>query len=142
LALKFITKWREETGDHFVLLLTTVTGMAPKDVRVIYVSFDFGFLIRRVMKRLQPPVVVMVESEFWPNLIYQTHRLGISIGLINARLSPRSGRRLKKFRNFVEPFLQLLSHVGVPEKRDLIRWQEIGVREKATVLIGNVKFDP
>lgn len=148
LALKLITKWREETGDHFVLVPTTATGMAvarekaPKDVRVIYAPLDFGFLIRRVMKRLEPRVVVMVESELWPNLIYQTHRLGIPIGLINARLSPRSGRRLKKFRSFVEPFLKLLSHVGVPEREDLIRWQEIGVREKATVLTGNVKFDP
>jgi 3-deoxy-D-manno-octulosonic-acid transferase len=66
LALKFITKWREETGDHFVLLLTTVTGMAPKDVRVIYVSFDFGFLIRRVMKRLQPPVWLWWSRSFGP----------------------------------------------------------------------------
>ena len=59
----------------------------------------------------------MVESEIWPNLIYETHRLGIPIGLMNARLSPRSGRRLKKFRSLVSPFLELLDYVGVPEKR-------------------------
>jgi len=148
LALKVITEWRKETGDHFVLVPTTATGMAvardksPKDVRVIYAPLDFGFLIRRVMKRLEPRVVVMVESEIWPNLIYETHRLGIPIGLMNARLSPRSGRRLKKFQSLVSPFLELLDYVGVPEKEDLVRWQSIGVREKAAVLTGNVKFDP
>ena len=148
LALKLIAKWREETGDHFVLVPTTATGMsvakekAPDDVRVIYAPLDFGFLIRRVMKRLEPRAVVMVESELWPNLIEQTHRMGIPIGLMNARLSARSGRRLKKFRRFVGPFLELLDHVGVPEKEDLVRWQEIGVREQATALTGNVKFDP
>merc|ERR1711965_8761 len=84
----------------------------------------------------------MVESEIWPNLIYETHRQGIPIGLMNARLSPRSGRRLKKFQSLVSPFLELLDYVGVPEKEDLVRWQSIGVREKAAVLTGNVKFDP
>ena len=148
LALKLISKWREETGDQFVLVPTTATGMAvarekaPEDVRVIYAPLDFGFLIRRMMKRLGPRVVVMVESELWPHLIYQTHRMGIPIGLMNARLSPRSGRRLKKFRGLFGPFLELLDHVGVPEKEDLVRWQEIGVGKEATVLTGNVKFDP
>lgn len=148
LALKLIEKWREETGDHFLLVPTTATGMAvarekaTEDVRVIYAPLDLAFLIRRVMKRFEPRVVVMVESELWPNLIDQTHRLGIPIGLMNARLSPRSGRRLKKFRKVVSPFLAQLDHVGVPEKEDLARWQEIGVRKEATVLTGNVKFDP
>ncbi|HBI33288.1 MAG TPA: hypothetical protein DDY45_14695 [Verrucomicrobiales bacterium] len=148
LALKVITEWRQKTGDHFVLVPTTATGMAvardkaPEDVRVIYAPLDLGFLVRRVMKRLEPRVVVMVESEIWPNLIHETHRLGIPIGLMNARLSPRSGRRLTKFRSLVSPFLELLDHVGVPEKEDLARWQTIGVRKEAVVLTGNVKFDP
>ncbi|MEO1833196.1 MAG: glycosyltransferase N-terminal domain-containing protein, partial [Akkermansiaceae bacterium] len=147
-ALKVITEWRKETSDHFVLVPTTATGMAvardkaPEDVRVIYAPLDLAFLIRRVMKRLEPRVVVMVESEIWPNLIYETHRLGIPIGLMNARLSPRSGRRLKKFRSLVSPFLELLDYVGVPEKEDLAQWKSIGVREKSAMLTGNVKFDP
>jgi 3-deoxy-D-manno-octulosonic-acid transferase len=60
---------------------------------------------------------------------------------MNARLSPRSGRRLSKVKSVVKPFLSLLDHVGIPEKEDLVRWQEIGVRSEATVLTGNVKFD-
>jgi 3-deoxy-D-manno-octulosonic-acid transferase len=148
LALKLIERWRDLTDDHFVLVPTTATGMAvarekaPADVRVVYAPLDFGFLIRRIMKRLSPRVVVMVESELWPNLIDQTHRLGIPIGLMNARLSPRSGRRLKKFQTLVSPFLSLLDKVGVPEEGDLERWQSIGVRLDAAVLTGNVKFDP
>lgn len=148
MALKLIAKWRLQSDDHFVLVPTTATGMAvarekaPDAVRVVYAPLDFGFLIRRVMKRFEPRVVVMVESELWPHLIYQTHRMGIPVGLMNARLSPRSGRRLLKARALVSPFLELLDRVGVPEKEDLKRWQDIGVREEATVLTGNVKFDP
>lgn len=148
LALKLIAKWRQESPDHFVLVPTTATGMAvarekaPREVRVIYAPLDFGFLIRRVMKRFEPRLVLMVESELWPNLIFETHRLGIPLGLMNARLSPRSGRRLARFRKLVAPFLELLDHVGVPEKEDVGRWQKIGVREEAVVVTGNVKFDP
>lgn len=147
LALKLIEKWKEETDDHFVLVPTTATGMAvacenaPEGVRVVYAPLDFSFLIRRVLNRFDPRVVIMVESELWPNLIYQTHRKGIPLGLMNARLSPRSGRRLGKFKSLVQPFLGLLDHVGVPEKEDVIRWQEIGVRTDATTVTGNVKFD-
>ena len=147
LALKLIEKWQVETEDHFVLVPTTATGMAVArekaglGVRVIYAPLDFPFLIKRVVDRFDPRVVIMVESELWPNLIFQTHRKGIPLGLMNARLSPRSGRRLGKFKLVVKPFLSLLDLVGVPEKEDLIRWQEIGVRTDATVLTGNVKFD-
>lgn len=148
LALKVIAKWREMTGDHFVLVPTTATGMAvarekaPEWVRVIYAPLDFGFLIRRVMTRFSPRLVVMVESELWPNLLHQTNRMGIPLGLINARLSPRSGRRLARFRAAVGPFLELFDHVGVPEEADLKRWEAIGVRAKALSCTGNVKFDP
>ena len=148
LALKVMEKWREETGDHFVLVPTTATGMAvarekaPEWVRVIYAPLDFGFLIRRVMKRFEPRLVVTVESELWPHLINETHRLGIPLGLLNARLSPRSARRLRKMRRVVSPFLALLDRVGVPEEGDLDRWAEIGVRREALRCAGNVKFDP
>lgn len=148
LALKVMTQWRETTGDHFVLVPTTATGMAvarekaPDWVRVIYAPLDFGILIRRVMKRFEPKLVVMVESELWPNLIAQTHRLGIPLGLMNARLSPRSGRRLEIFRVVVSPFLALFDRVAVPEKGDLERWEQIGVSPDALACEGNVKFDP
>ncbi len=148
LALKLIAKWKHETTDHFVLVPTTATGMAvarekaPDGVRMIYAPLDVGFLIRRVMRRFSPRLVVMVESELWPNLITQSNRLGIPIGLMNARLSPRSGRRLSRFKRFVKPFLELINFVGVPEEGDLKRWHSLGVNEDATVLTGNVKFDP
>jgi len=148
LALKVIARWRAATGDHFVLVPTTATGMAvarekaPEWVRVIYAPLDFGFLIRRVMRRFEPRLVVTVESELWPNLIAVSHGMGIPLGLMNARLSPRSGRRLQKFRKVVEPFLRLLDAVGVPEPGDVERWQGVGVRREALTVTGNVKFDP
>lgn len=148
LALKLIEVWKDQSQEHFVLVPTTATGMAVArqkaldGIRVIYAPLDFGFLVRRVMRRFEPKMVLMVESELWPQLIHQSSKMGIPMGLINARLSSRSGRRLKHFRKVVAPFLSQLKAVGVPEQEDLVRWQEIGVLPEATVVTGNVKFDP
>ena len=149
LALRLIDKWREmQPSDHFILVPTTATGMAiarekaAADTRVVYAPLDLGFLVKRTFKRFDPRVVIMIESELWPNLIFRAHELGIPLGLVNSRLSPRSARRLTKARALVAPFFELLDHVGVPEEADLSRWQGLGVDAKVTVHTGNIKFDP
>ncbi|MGC6425632.1 MAG: 3-deoxy-D-manno-octulosonic acid transferase [Akkermansiaceae bacterium] len=148
LALKLIKAWHEETGDHFVLVPTTATGMAvakekaPGFVRVIYAPVDLPLLVRRAFDRFQPRAIVLMESELWPNLIIQAHRLKIPIGIANARLSPRSGKRLSKLKKLVSPMISKLHRIGVPEESDVARWHAIGARPEATVVTGNVKFDP
>lgn len=148
LALKLIEAWRAETGDHFILVPTTATGMevarekTPDFVRVIYAPIDFSFLLRRSFSRFAPRAIVLMESELWPNLIREASKKSIPIGIANARLSPRSGKRLLKFKSLVSPLLTKLDHIGVPEKEDVARWQAIGARPEATVVTGNVKFDP
>lgn len=148
LALKLIHAWHQETGDHFVLVPTTATGMqvakenAPDFVRVIYAPIDFSFLVRRVFTRFSPRAIVLMESELWPNFILQAHKLGIPIGIANARLSPRSGRRLLKLKSLVNPIISKIDRIGIPEESELERWQNVGARPEATILTGNVKFDP
>lgn len=151
LALKVIAQWQKRGGGeeaHFILVPTTATGLAiakeraPAGVRVIYAPLDFGFLIRRTMARFTPIMVIMVESELWPNLIEQSGRMGIPVRLMNARLSPRSGRRLKKFKRAVAPFISQLDRIAVPEDSDVKRWEEIGARKEALKVVANIKFDP
>lgn len=148
LALKLIEAWRAQTGDHFILVPTTATGMevarekAPDFVRLIYAPIDFPFLLRRAFSRFSPRAIVLMESELWPNLILQATKMSIPIGIANARLSPRSRKRLLKLKSLVSPLLAKLDHIGIPEKEDVARWQSIGASPEATVVTGNVKFDP
>ena len=149
LALKLIARWREERpGEHFMLVPTTATGMAvarekaPGDVRVIYAPLDFGWLIRRVMTRFSPRVVVLIESELWAGLLTQCEALGIPVVVANARLSPRSEKRLMKVRGLMGPILSTLDAVGVPEPEDVERWVSVGVRREVLKVTGNLKFDP
>ena len=148
LALKLIKIWREQTGDHFILVPTTATGMAvarekaPDYVRVIYAPIDLPFLVRRAFTRFSPRAIVLMESELWPNLILQADKLQIPIGIANARLSPQSGRRLLKLKALVSPLIAKLDRIGIPEESEVARWQSIGALSSATVVTGNVKFDP
>ena len=148
LALKLIEGWRKkDAGEEFVLVPTTATGMAiakekaGENVRVIYSPLDFSFLIRRVLKRFEPKLVVLMESEIWPGLILQSQKAGVPVAIATARLSPRSGRRLKKIRFLAKPIMQAISRVGVPEESDVERWVGIGCRPEAVRVTGNVKFD-
>jgi 3-deoxy-D-manno-octulosonic-acid transferase len=147
LALKMIEAWRAKTGDHFTLVPTTATGMAvarekaPDFVRVIYAPVDFAWLMRRTYRRFSPRAIVLVESELWPNLILQASRMGIPIGVVNARLSQRSEKRLRLLGSLVAPIIGSLDRIGVPEEADLCRWQSIGAKKEATQVTGNLKFD-
>ncbi|MDA7863983.1 hypothetical protein N9133_00450 [Akkermansiaceae bacterium] len=147
LALKLIEAWRAETGDHFVLVPTTATGMAvakekaPDYVRVIYAPVDFCWLLRSVFQRFAPRAIVLIESELWPNLILQAERLAIPIGVANARLSPRSEKRLRKLASLVSPLIARLDRIGLPEEADSARWQAIGAKPESLHVTGNLKFD-
>ncbi|MGJ8698255.1 MAG: 3-deoxy-D-manno-octulosonic acid transferase [Verrucomicrobiaceae bacterium] len=147
LALKLIEAWREVSEDHFILVPTTATGMAvarekaPEGVRVIYAPVDFSFLIRRVLKRFAPRVIVLIESELWPNLLHEAQRAGVPIGLANARLSPRSAKRLESLSGITKSLIGQLDVIGVPEEADVERWERLGAREGVVQVTGNVKFD-
>ena len=81
IALKFIGRWLEDDPEEqFVLAATTSTGFqvamekAPPGVRVIYSPVDFPFLIERLFRRFEPRLMVLVESELWPNLLHGATR--------------------------------------------------------------------
>lgn len=148
LALKLIKTWQAEGENRpFLLVPTTATGhalavaQAPENVRVIYSPLDFSFLIRRVFKRYEPEIVILIESELWPVMISECARQKIPLALVNARLSPRSGRRLRKLRKIIRPLLSQFALVALPEESDRSRWRELGVPSAVLQVTGNIKFD-
>ncbi|NNC88947.1 MAG: 3-deoxy-D-manno-octulosonic acid transferase [Akkermansiaceae bacterium] len=148
LALKLVAAWREYDPDEgFVLACTTSTGLevarngAPQGVRVIYAPVDFPFLVRRVLRRFEPRLVVLVESELWPNLLGVAHRTGVPVALANARMSPRSERRYRRFLPVVNQFLPLVRWVGAQADEHAAVWRDLGVPGDRVEVTGSVKFD-
>ena len=137
-----------EPGLHCVLTTTTTTGFAlarktaPPWIEVMYTPLDYWPIMRRAFSVICPARIVLVEAEVWPNLAAAAHTRRIPLALVNARLSPRSEGRYRRFRFFVTPTFRLLDLVCVPERRDVERWTTLGVSRNRIHVTGSIKFDP
>jgi 3-deoxy-D-manno-octulosonic-acid transferase len=149
IALKLASALRAIEPDlHCVLTTTTTTGFAlargtaPPWMEVMYTPLDYWPIMRRAVSVIQPARIVLVEAEVWPNLAAAAHALRIPLSLVNARLSPRSERRYRRFRFFVAPTFRLLDLVCAPERGDVERWTALGVSQNRIRVTGSIKFDP
>ena len=149
IALKLANALRALEPDlHCVLTTTTTTGFAlarktaPPWIEVMYTPLDYWPIMRRAFSVIRPARIVLVEAEVWPNLAAAAHARRIPLALVNARLSPRSERRYRRFRFFVAPTFRLLDLVCVPERDDVERWTALGVSRSRIHVTGSIKFDP
>lgn len=134
-------------GLAVVLTTTTTTGYAvaserlPPWLTVIHNPVDLPWIVARALRRIDPVAVVLIEAEVWPNLVSQAKRRGAAVCLVNARLSPRSADRYRRFRRWVAPVFGHLDFVTVPFEADVARWAAIGVPGERVSVHGSVKFD-
>jgi 3-deoxy-D-manno-octulosonic-acid transferase len=149
IALKLAHQIRALKADaDCVLTTTTTTGFAfavknaPDWIEVMYTPLDFWPIMRRAFAVIRPRKIVLVEAEVWPNLVAEAHARKIPIALVNARLSPRSEKRFRMFRNFVAPTLQLLDRVCVQNAEDIDRWAALGIARERIHHLGSIKYDP
>ncbi|HET9419010.1 MAG TPA: glycosyltransferase N-terminal domain-containing protein [Chthoniobacterales bacterium] len=149
IASKLIGAVRELNANaEFVLTTTTTTGFAvatnnaPAWIEVLYAPLDFWPIMRRALRVIRPRAIVLVEAEVWPNLLAEAHARRIPVALINARLSPRSEKRFRRFGFFVRPTFRLLDLLLVPEPADVERWEALGIPPGRIHPVGSVKYDP
>ena len=149
IALKLAQKLRTLESDvPYVLTTTTTTGFAlanknaPPWIEVMYTPLDFWPVMRRAFSTIRPAKIVLVEAEIWPNLAAKAHAQRIPLVLVNARLSPRSEGRFRRFRLFVEPTFRLLDLICVQEQEDVDRWAALGVERSRIKYTGSIKYDP
>lgn len=149
LALKLIRTWREmDPGQRFVLATGTSTGHAVATaanvpgLRVTYAPLDFRWMVRRYLRRFEPARIVLVEGEAWPHLLLLCKQRGIPVSLVNARMSPRSARRYRRFAAVVRPLFGMLDKVAIQEPGDAEIWTDLGVSGDDLVCAGSLKFDP
>ncbi|BCX49802.1 3-deoxy-D-manno-octulosonic acid transferase [Haloferula helveola] len=148
LALKLIRAWRERDPERqIVLAVATATGHAvgvegaPEGVRVVYQPIDFRICVDRYLSRFEPAAVMLVEGEMWPNLMLRCEASGIPVSLVNARMSPRSRRRFRKFASLVRPVFSRLDRVALQEEADAALWEVLGVPSEKVRCTGSLKFD-
>ncbi len=138
---------RKSPTQPIVISVTTSTGftLARQNrepwLEVIYNPLDLRSVVRAALDVLRPAQLIFIEGEAWPNLLSECHRRCISTALVNARLSPRSQSRFRRFRSLTGPIFRLLDLVCVPDPSDLSRWKMIGVHSARIRHTGSIKFD-
>ncbi|MDB6154467.1 MAG: Three-deoxy-D-manno-octulosonic-acid transferase domain protein [Chthoniobacteraceae bacterium] len=147
-ALKLARElYRQDRSVRVVLSVTTSTGFAVAlQVReewlvVLYNPLDLRSITSEALDTLRPDRVVFIEGEAWPNLVAECRRRGIPTALVNARLSPRSERRFRRFRTWSGPIFALLDQICVPEQDDIARWISLGAAPESLHHTGSLKFD-
>jgi 3-deoxy-D-manno-octulosonic-acid transferase len=129
-----------------VISTTTRTGQALARERfganrVFYCPLDLVWVVRSYLNALAPRLLVLAETEFWPNLLNGCFRRGIPVSVVNARISDHSWPRYKMLRRLWKPLLGRLGAVLAQSETDAERLIAIGCTPERVSVAGNLKFD-
>lgn len=106
-----------------------------------YFPFDFPGSMARFLDRIAPRVVVIMETEIWPNLLAQCRLRGVPVVLANVRLSERSAAGYRRFRSLFEPALGGVAAIAVQSGEDARRIASVGAPPDVIDVTGSTKFD-
>jgi 3-deoxy-D-manno-octulosonic-acid transferase len=137
---------RQFPQRRVVISTTTDSGqdLARKrfgEENVFYFPMDFAFAIRPYMLVLQPAMVVLAETEFWPNFLRIAHGRGARVAVVNARISDRSWPRYQRFRWALRWVLANVDLFLAQTDQDATRLKSIGADAGRVQVSGNLKFD-
>ncbi len=132
---------------HVVVTSTTPTGAAQvrrlfgERVQNLWAPIDTPGAVRRFYEHMRPGVVVLVETEIWPNIIHAAKQRRVPIMLANARLSAGSARGYARVSHLSRPALAAFSVIACQQRADARRFIALGADAQTTTVAGSVKFD-
>ena len=142
-----VEAWRERHPEWEVFVsTTTATGQKLARERfgadkVFYFPLDLGFAIGPWLEWLLADLVVLAETEFWPNFLRRARRSGARIAVVNARISDRSLPGYRRWKRLLAPVLGNVDLFLAQSETDAARLGEIGARPGRVLVSGNLKFD-
>jgi 3-deoxy-D-manno-octulosonic-acid transferase len=143
-ASRLISTLAKENGCRVVISTTTVTGQRLARERfgeAFYFPLDFAFAIRPYLRILRPELLVLVESEFWPNFLRLARASGAGVAVINARISDRSLPRYLALKFFWQRILRGVDVFLARSGQDRDRLLSVGAEPARIRVTGNLKFD-
>ena len=134
--------------DH-TLLVTTMTPTGSERVRAIwgervahvYAPYDLPAAQRRLLRRARPRLLVIMETELWPNMLHEARKAGVPVLLANARLSERSARGYARVGPLIRVVMADLSRVAAQDEATAGRFRALGVPAERVLVTGSIKFD-
>jgi 3-deoxy-D-manno-octulosonic-acid transferase len=145
-AAPLIDEIKAAFPEQKILLSTmTVTGreFAKKSVAgtdaVVYFPLDVPWVVANTLRQLDPSLVVLLETEVWPNFIHASHRRGVPVVMLSGRVSARSERRYQRFGGVFVRVLREISAFGMQDRVDADRLLRLGVAPSKVLITGSLK---
>lgn len=110
-------------------------------VTQLYSPYDLPLILKRFFKKLQPRLLILLETELWPNLLALSHAKQIPIVLTNARLSERSAKGYRRILPVTQEMLKSISLVAAQFQADADRFIALGLPADRSYVTGSLKFD-
>ena len=139
-----------ERFPRHLLVVSTITRTGQRVARevfrreaaaVIYFPFDWAWSVRRALRRVNPRIVLVMETELWPRFLLECRRGGIPTALVNGRLSEKSFRRYRLIGRFIKRVVGCLELALMQSEEDARRIGELGLESARIEVSGNLKFD-
>lgn len=142
-----VVELRRRLPEHWVVVSTTTdTGQSLARTHfgaedVFYFPLDFGFAIRPYLHRLHPQLIVVAETEFWPNFLRLAHAGGARLAMVNARISDRSLPGYRRWQFLLRGVLKQVDLFLAQTEEDARRLADIGAPAERIQVSSNLKFD-
>ncbi len=154
LAAEPLVRSLQAANPDLTLTITTTTPTGSDQVKRIYADdlaagrvvhvylpYDLPWLTASFLKKIQPSLCIIMETELWPNIIRSCNKQQILVILANARLSERSAKGYAKFPKLTQPMLQGLDLIAAQHRNDGQRFIDLGIDEHKVDVTGSIKFD-
>lgn len=149
IAAKPIIDALKATYPHREIVVTTMTPTGSAQIRAsfgreifhVYAPYDLPGAIKRFLTRVKPKLLIIIETELWPNMLHYCQQAKVPVVLANARLSEKSANGYQRFKCLSKPLLQSLNVVAAQHQADAERFQKLGVPSERITITGSIKFD-
>ena len=151
-AVPLIEQTMQANPDTLITITTTTpTGSEQvqkrfanqlgKQVFHVYLPYDLPWFLQGFLRKVKPQLLVILETELWPNLIHCAKKTGCKVLVVNARLSEKSAKGYAKVAGLARDMLSKLDGLAVQNKVDAQRFVELGMPEHSMQVTGSIKFD-
>jgi 3-deoxy-D-manno-octulosonic-acid transferase len=131
------------------ILITTATPTGAERVQALfgdevehrYAPIDLPWVVQSFLRAFRPRLLVLVETEIWPNLIHYANRTDVPVLLANARLSARSAQRYRRLASLTREALRQISVIAPQSESDAERFLTLGAQRDRVEVTGSIKFD-
>ena len=139
----------QDAYPELPFLVTTMTPTGSAQVQNLlgdqvahcYAPYDFPWAVNAFFAKVQPRLLVLMETELWPNLIHAAAKAQVPVVLINARLSERSARGYRRISALTRPMLGQLTQIACQEAEHEQRFRALGASTGSLSTLGSIKFD-